>query len=323
MADALCPSVEKKPPVCSVIIPTKNGGATFRQVLDLLSRQTLWDRTELIVVDSGSEDDTLLNSRQAGARVFEIPPHEFNHGLSRDYGISKAKAECIILMVQDAVPADPHLLETLVSAMAAKEVAGAYARQIPRPDACVLTKRNLNNWLTGRTVREVRAITDEASYAALTPIEKFYFCNFDNVCSAIKKSVWLNEPFGLVNFGEDIDWARRVLLRHLAIVYEPEAAVIHSHDRTLRYEYKRTYVCHRKLYALFKLHLVQNIRGLCRSWLHASATDIVYVFKAERNWSLRMRLAIRVLALNLLGVWGQYLAVRHEIRGVSKIVRGV
>jgi rhamnosyltransferase len=177
--------------------------------------------------------------------------------------------------------------------------------------------------LTGRTEREVRFIPHDGWYEALPPMEKYLFCNFDNVCSAIKKSIWQQESFGKVNFGEDIDWAERVLKRGYQIVYEPQATVIHSHNRPMSYEYKRTYVCHRKLYAMFGLHLVPNIRGIWRPWLCASCTDIVYILQNEDRPVQKMQMLFKAPILNLLSVLGQYRAVRDTIAGVSSSVKGV
>ena len=116
-------------------MPTKNGGALFERVLENLQRQSIWDSVELLVVDSGSTDGTVEAARRAGARVVEIPPEEFNHGATRDYGISKARGEIVVLMVQDAVPNDSNLLETILQRFSDPEVAGVYVRQIPQPDA--------------------------------------------------------------------------------------------------------------------------------------------------------------------------------------------
>jgi rhamnosyltransferase len=310
-------------PMCSIVIPTKNGGDLFAKVLDALTQQTLWNRTELIIIDSGSQDNTVVIAKQAGATVIEILPQEFNHGATRDYGISLARSEAIILTVQDAVPMNNNLLQALLSALEDAAVGGVYARQIPQADADVLTKRNLNGWLTGRTQREVQFIPHEGWYEALSPMEKYRFCNFDNVCSAIKKSVWQQQQFGKLNFGEDIDWAKRVLKCGYQIVYEPQAAVIHSHNRPMSYEYKRTYICHRKLYSLFGLHLVPSLIGLVRSWLYTSITDMMYILRNEARLVQKMQLLFKVPILNLLNIFGQYQAVQDEIKGVSSSAKGV
>lgn len=308
---------------CSLVIPTKNGGQLFHTVVDALRKQSCWDAVEFIVVDSGSNDDTVEIARRAGAKVYPIPPEQFNHGATRDYGISLAGCDRIILMVQDAIPLDSELIENLLNALNEQGVAGAYARQIPQESADAITKRNLNNWLTGRLERESRVIPEQGWYEAQPPMEQYFFCNFDNVCSAINKNVWRQEKFGALNFAEDIDWAKRVLLRGYKIVYEPKAAVIHSHDRPLSYEYKRTYVCHRRLYSLFRLHLVPSLPDIRKSWLFSTLADIKYVIKNEQRLWHKLKILVKIPILNLLSAFAQYYAVQDEINGLDSKVKGV
>jgi len=309
--------------LCSVVIPTKNGGDLFERVLKGLQAQSCWKNVQLIVVDSGSTDKTTELARKFGAVVHEIPPEQFNHGATRDFGIFLAESDNVILLVQDAVPNSDHLLEKLVAALEEPGTAGAYARQIPQPDADILTKRNLNGWLTGRMTREVRRLTSAGDYDKLSAMEKYFFCNFDNVCSAIKKPVWEKIKFGRINFGEDIDWAERILKDGHAIVYEPDAAVIHSHDRPLSYEYKRTYVCHRKLFRQFGVHTVPSLRPALYAWFRASGRDILYVMGHEKRLSQKIKMAFKVPILNLLSVIGQYRAARDEQSGTEIKIQGV
>jgi rhamnosyltransferase len=308
---------------CSIVIPTKNGGDLFLRLLAKLKQQTLWNFVELIVVDSGSTDGTLDSAYDVGAKVIEIPPNEFNHGSTRDYGISLASSEFVILLVQDAEPLDSNLLESILFQFKNPEVAGVYGRQIPRPDADLLTKRNLNNWLTGRTQPELRRLQSKDWYEALSPLEKLFFCNFDNVCSAVRKSVWRQHNFGHVFFGEDIDWAERVLKSGFAIAYEPLAAVIHSHDRPILYEYKRTYVCHQKLYQQFRLQLVPTVYGIFKASVICTYQDLSFINHQDVALLTKFRLWLKSPLLNFFGALAQYQAVKDISTGKSKRVRGV
>jgi rhamnosyltransferase len=309
--------------ICSLVIPTKNGGLLFHQAMDALKKQSIWTQTELIVIDSGSLDDTVEVAKAAGAKVIEILPTEFNHGATRDLGISIASCELVILMVQDAVAEGTELLETILNSFQDAEVAGVYVRQRPKSDADLLTKRNLNNWLTGRKDKEIRKMLSIEWYESLPPMEKYLFCNFDNVCSAVRKSVWLKQQFGAVNFGEDIDWAERVLKMGYKIVYESSAVVVHSHDRPMSYEYKRTYVCHRKLYQQFKLHLVPSCKGIFRSWLYSTVQDIRYVGAQDASIATKLALWAKVPILNYLSAIAQYRAARDEATGYVRKIVGV
>jgi len=308
---------------CSLVIPTKNGGPLFKRVVAGLQAQSRWRDVEFIIVDSGSTDDTVETARAAGATVLEIPASSFNHGATRDFAISQASSNWVVLLVQDAVPNDSHVLERLIEALQEKDVAGVYARQIPQPDADVITARNLNIHLTGRMARDEHQLVNPAALDAMAPMDRYVFCNFDNVCSALRKDVWEQERFGRINFGEDIDWSERVLRRGHKIVYEPQAAVIHSHDRPMEYEYKRSYVCHRKLVSQFGLKVFPSLGVALNGWYHLTKSDMMYVARTEKDLGKKIALLFKTPILNFLRILGQYQAVRDEERGTAKTVRGV
>lgn len=308
----------------SIVIPTKDGGSLFEQVLQGLKAQTYPGKVEILVIDSGSADGTEKTAERYGAKVHMIAPETFNHGLTRNLCIELASGEIIVLMTQDAVPADEHLLENLASGFnLSDKVAGVYARQIPRPEADVITQRNLNGWLTGRSEVEVRRLVHESEYIAMTPLEKYFFCNFDNVCSAISRQAWEELPFEKNSFGEDIEWSRRALLNGWDIVYQPTASVVHSHDRSLAYEYKRTYVCHRKLYELFGLRCVPSARDTIDSIVQATLSDWRYVLIHEHRSLEKLRLLLKIPALSVASVMGQYWGARDEANQQGREVKGV
>ena len=75
-------------------------------------------------------------ARDAGAVVHEIPAAEFGHGRTRNLGVELARGDLLVFTSQDAVAADDRWLATLAgAARSAPDVAGAYGRQLPHPDA--------------------------------------------------------------------------------------------------------------------------------------------------------------------------------------------
>jgi len=305
------------------VIPTKNAGELFRDVLARLRAQIYPGPIDILVIDSGSTDRTVDLAREFGAKVESIDPEDFNHGLTRNAGIEQTAGEMVVLITQDALPADDKLIQSFARAYADPLVASVYARQVPRPGADVLTVRHLNRWLTGRVARDVKQITDRAAFDSLRPYDRYVFCNFDNVCSSVRRTAWRTIPFRASDFGEDLDWSKRILEAGLKIVYEPAAAVIHSHRRPARYEYQRTYMCHRKLYELFGLATVPSRRHLARFLIQAILKDVAYVARREPDFGTKVRLMARVPALAAASVLGQYRGARDERLGVGKKQVGV
>lgn len=238
----------------SVVIPTRNGGALFSQVLSaIFSQERTWP-LEVLCVDSGSTDGTPDVAARAGARVIPIDPFSFNHGLTRNLGVEKAEGDFVVLTVQDALPRDERWLAPLVEALAADErAAGSYSMQIPRPDCDPIIRDRLVNWSAGRPEPRVQEVPPDRDFDDLEPMEKLQLISFDNVSSCIRRSIWEKHPFARRNFGEDVAWGREVIPRGFRILYEPSSAVIHSHNNSLWYEFRRIYADHQNLNQLVGL----------------------------------------------------------------------
>ena len=299
----------------SIVIPSYNGGEDFTKCLQMVFEQKVSFPFEVIVIDSGSTDGTLDFLKGYPIRLKQISPKEFNHGLTRNMGMELARGRYVVLMTQDAIPADNYWLENILVNFKDELVAGVYCRQIPREDADVLTKRHLNNWLTGRQCRVINFIENREDYNALEPMKKLMLCTFDNVCSCVRKSVWEKIPFTETYFAEDLEWGKKAIEAGYKLVYEPRAAVIHSHNRSFLYEYKRTYLCHRRLFELFRLQNVPTFNHVFLNVLYNVLKDTLYVIKEEKNWKRRYSMIIKIPLLSFSSVFGQYMGARDERLG--------
>ncbi len=116
----------------SVVIPTFNAGPEFEELLQKISSQERDFEHEIVVVDSESTDGTAELARRYGATVHQIAKQKFNHGATRNLGISLSRGEYIALTVQDSVPLDERWLYAMVENLERDErVAGVYSRQLP------------------------------------------------------------------------------------------------------------------------------------------------------------------------------------------------
>jgi rhamnosyltransferase len=248
-------------PDVSIIIPTRNAGSDFEKTLRTISDQRTDVSYEVLVVDSGSSDGTLGLAREYGARTLSVPRSEFNHGSTRNRAISEARGEFVAMIVQDAVPADESWLQGLVENLANDEqVAGAYSRQVPRPECNPFTRYALENHFTNLPKRREQVIEDLVRYEALSPPQKLELTAFDDVSSCLRRSVWEEHPFEQLSYGEDIEWAQRVMKAGYKIVYDPRSAVIHSHNRSALYEMKRAYVTHKLLGELIGFRVLPSFK---------------------------------------------------------------
>lgn len=271
-------AISKKPARVSVVIPTWNGGERFRAVLDALSAQELPSedegRFELVVIDSGSRDGTRELAAAYGAYVERIDQSTFNHGATRNLGIERSHGEIIALLTQDALPLGTNYLANLVAPYADDSVDGCYARQVPQDDCDPLLAERLRQWSASRLEPETKTLApgdpEESArrFDALPPIERYLTSAFDDVASSVRRRTWEHIRLPHRSFGEDVAWARSVLLGGGAIHYEPTAVVEHSHRIDMRREVKRLYCDHRNLLELFELHNVPTWKDVWRGWHH-------------------------------------------------------
>lgn len=225
------------------------------------------------MVDSGSTDGTVELARRYGAAVHGIDAAEFNHGATRNLGISLSRGKFVALVVQDALPLDGRWLAAMVEDLERDErVAGVYGRQISHPESGALTRVVVDNRPTASPERQEQFVPEGEEYAGLPPQTRWRLASFDNVSSCLRRSVWEELPFERTGFGEDLRWGKRVVEAGHKLVYEPRSTVLHSHERGALYELRRHYVNQLVLLELFGLRLVPNpgylLLSIPRSFLY-------------------------------------------------------
>jgi rhamnosyltransferase len=215
----------------SILIPTKNGGESFEACLAGIYAQKGARPFEVIVIDSGSTDNTLEIARRYPVRLEKIPPETFHHARTRNYAAGLAKGEVLVFLSQDAIPASETWLAALVSNFNEPGVGAVYGRQLPKAESG-LERRSAFAVMYGGT-RIVKMPMDGVELG-----HKYY--HFSNANSAIRRKVWeaVRFPEELKVF-EDVGIAKRILDSGWKIVYEPEADVYHSHDFPLDVLFKR------------------------------------------------------------------------------------
>ncbi len=214
----------------SVIINVRNQQANIAKCLEAVLSQRFPEAFEVIVIDSGSTDGTLDIVRRYPVRLFQTPPEQFSWGRNRNVGARAAQGRYLVYLGADALPANEHWLGNLLKGFDGDNVAGVYGRQVPSDGTYPMEKFYLC-YMYGPK-RRTQAWNGGAFTMAITW--------FSNVCSALRRDLWEAQPFSeTVLFGEDQEWSHRALRAGYKIVYEPDAAVIHSHEYALAQAFRR------------------------------------------------------------------------------------
>ncbi len=291
-------------------MPTWNGGPLLDEVLAGIQAQRGVVFDELLAIDSGSRDGTQERLRKAGFRVEPIPQREFDHGGTRDRGIAMTTGDIVVLMVQDATPQGSDWLAKMVAPFADPQVAGVWCRQIPRPKCQPVLDRRIRGWPGWGEGVTVKKLPEGKQLEDLPPFDQLMLSAFDNVASAMRRSVWERFKLGPRRFGEDVYFGKRVIGAGLAIAHQGGTCVMHSHDRSAWSEGKRTFCDHRNLRALFGLVGIPTREAVKKGIPDATREHVDYV-KSLKLPPEREAAAVQWATDYVKWqVWGQYLGAK-------------
>lgn len=217
-----------------VIIPTLNGGEPFRRLLASLKEQT-YQPDKIIVIDSGSTDQTVPTAHDKECQVYEIAKSEFNHGATRQMGVELAGgAEFICFTTQDAVFAGMDAIEKIMACFDDPAVGGAYGRQLPASRSGLFAAHarlfNYPGTSLVKTLADAKTLGIKAAF-------------FSNVFAVYRRNALLavgGFPADVI-LGEDTYAAAKMLLTGWKIYYCAEAGVYHSHDYSIAEEFRRSF----------------------------------------------------------------------------------
>ncbi len=319
----------------SIIIPTKNGEKYLDRALNMLfSQQTAFD-FEVIIIDSGSKDKTLKIINKYPARLITIQSRKFGHGKTRNFGAGISKGKFLVFLTQDAIPNDKSWLNNLISTYELdSKIAGVYCRQIPRAFENPVSVEGIRNWVAGKDEFQIISIESQEEFNKLSPIETRLKVNFDNVASSIRKDIWKKFPLPDSQFASDHQWGKTILLNGGKIAFQPTAPVIHSHDRSPFYEFKRRFIDHKVNFNIYGLQLFPNKKSLIRGILGDIKNKTRTVLKSNLNLTFKLYYILKNILVSIAQDLGTYLGAKWEkekkamnsrffSRIESKIIKGV
>lgn len=225
-----------------VIIPTYKPDNRFLISIKRLLAQTVKPGKIIIINTDKSLWDKigiegklykLFENSSTGFCLEHIKKEDFDHGDTRNLGVSKSDAEYFICMTQDAVCSDRKTIEYLLRGMD-KSIKMTYARQVPDKKA-----------------DKIERFTREFNYPVESMIKSFneketlgiktYFAS--NVCAAYERDTF--DALGGFDKGEilneDMLFAYKLIEHGYFIKYDAWAKVIHSHNYSGKKQFKRNF----------------------------------------------------------------------------------
>ena len=296
----------------TVLIPTKNPGSIFREVIEnVISQKTNWD-FEILVIDSGSTDGTIeiCNLHRESVKLKQIPSAEFGHGKTRNLGISMCDSEFVALITHDAVPYNCFWLENLVKVVEKKDnIAGAFGRHLPYPNCNPFVARDLNLLFDGFCQEDnIFQLNDQERYQKDIGYRQFlHFFSDNNAC--IRRSVWQEIPYPDVDFAEDQIWAKKIIEAGYSKAYADDACVFHSHNYSLWQYLQRSFDESKALNSLFGYELCPNLGHLIYHFFMTTKSDFKFAYK---NGLMTSGWTFKSMPMNFFRQVGFYLGQNHD-----------
>jgi glycosyltransferase involved in cell wall biosynthesis len=213
---------------CSLVIRAYNEARHLPRLLEGVRRQTVRD-VEVILVDSGSTDDTVKIAESYDAKIVHIAPAEFTFGRSLNLGIAASNCELVAIASAHVYPVYPDWLERLLDPFDDPSVALTYGKQRGAETSKYSEHQIFARWFPDAAELE----WDDGSGQ-----QKHPFCN--NANAAIRRDEWEQFAYDESLTGlEDLAWAKKALERGCGLVYVPSAEIIHIHNETPRGVFRR------------------------------------------------------------------------------------
>jgi glycosyltransferase involved in cell wall biosynthesis len=244
---------------CSVVIRAYNEGKHLGKLLYGIEQQTYFKHVEVILVDSGSTDDTIKIAEHHNVKIIHILPSEFSFGYALNKGCEAATGEILLFASAHVYPLHTTWIENIVTAFQDPNVGLVYGRQTGNEVTKFSEQQIFNQWFPLNNVVN----------------QNNPFCN--NANCAIRKSLWIERPYDEKLTGlEDLAWAVQLKFSGKEITYLADAPIVHVHEETwqkIRHRYEREAYAYKVIFPQEKLSFFTFIRLVVHNiwvdWLSA------------------------------------------------------
>lgn len=282
----------------SIIIRTYNEAVWLPSVFRLLEEQQ-GASFEVIVVDSGSTDDTVEIAKRHSARIVHIAKADFSFGRSLNVGCIAAEGDVLVFLSGHCLPIGERWLANLIAPVKDGACVYSYGRQVAHPDITKYSERQIFEKFFPATSRGPSV--DIA-------------CN--NANSALSRTIWLQNRFDESLTGlEDMELAKRLVGLGYLIGYVAEAPVTHIHEESwtrVKIRYERESIALQRIIPEIQMSLIDAAR-YC---LSAIGHDLML---ARRDGVL-LKSAHEVAMFRTMQYWGAYRG-NHEHRKLSRSMK--
>lgn len=281
--------------LASVVIRTYNEEKHLDALLTrIFCQQSDLVDIEVVLIDSGSTDNTLAIAQQHGCRITHIKQQDFTFGRSLNDGCAFAKGDFLIFVSGHCLPVDNNWVHELVKPLVEGVASYSYGKQQGKDSTKFSEYRHFEKFFP--------------DYSKIP--QDGYFCN--NANAAITRETWLKYRFDENLTGlEDMYLAKQLVNNGGKVAYVSTASVYHIHDeswRQVRTRYER------EAYALHKI--MPEVHFTLADFLRYFCSGLLLDFSVALKQKVVLNKAYEIFMFRLMHYWGTYKG-NHELRQLS------
>lgn len=204
-------------PCClTIVIRTFNSARTIRKLLAYFGTS---NSVELIIVDSGSKDQTLEIVSVCGARIIRLSK-PFHYSKALNVGFSKSSCRWILSISSHCIPVDPEFLRNILR----------FTQAVP--EDCVVGYGKLN------------VVTPKATHphivGDLRAFERGCFFPGGNGLAVYRRSAWEAHPFAEdIDTAEDLEWFLWAMRQGFTARFIEGASAVYLNQGSLTHMYRK------------------------------------------------------------------------------------
>lgn len=308
----------------SIVILTNNSVGIVDRLVDSLLEQEFEHNYEVIFMDNSSTDDTVAYLEKTpfkNKRILNVPVGEFSHSGTRMKAAKLAKGKYMIFFTDDIIPIGKHFLKHLTAPLLAGKASAAYGvYQIDAKKCDPIDAYLHNDWY--ENFDDLTEPVTQFCWRKFTPQLRRSLCNFDNCSSCIDRKVLLDMEFPAVPYGEDMLFAKKLILNNHSIAICKDAKFYHWHKVSFTYLMRRMCIDQYLSIPEFDIYYVRRKLGVIKSILvRVVHRTLIAFFKLRIPFLKRFYWTFYNIKTLTADFIGKYMGILDEnsVKGFSPI----
>ena len=309
----------------SIVILTRNSMGMVQRLVTAIQDQDFPHPFELIFMENNSSDGTLEYLQSLPflrKRIIPVKEGEFSHSGTRMQAAREAQGKFVVFFTDDIVPIGRDFLAQLTEPVLAGRAAAAYGVWQIHPQWHDPVDAYLHNdWYRG--FDDIVEPVPAYCWEKFPPELRRRLSNFDNCSSCLDRETLLCLQFPPVPYGEDMLFARKLILNGCRVAQVKEAKFYHWHKVSPGYMFRRMCIDSHLSVQEFNIYYVTRLRGVIKAIVTRVLQRTYIAF-----FKIRMPLAkkfywswynARILSADFFGKFAGTLTAETAAKGFSPL----